>query len=79
MKRNIRHIRARNGEWIQVHRDPPPSKSGEDWPVMLLLKVGGGMLLFFLACEMIKALMPFIGLGLLGWVGLQIFAKGGKR
>jgi len=46
---------------------------------MLLLKVGGGMLLFFLACEMIKALMPFIGLGLLGWVGLQIFAKGGKR
>ena len=79
MKKHIRHIRAGNDEWVQVHRDPPPPSSGDDWLWGLLWKVGGGILGLFIVGQILKALMPFIVLGALGWVALYVFGKWGKR
>ena len=79
IKRNIRHIRARNDEWVQVHRDaapaPAPSYDGSDWWFVLLLKVGGGILAFWLVCTIIKAMLPFLVLGALGWFFLKFHGK----
>ena len=79
MKRHIRHIRAGNNEWVKVHRDPPPPSPGQDWFWMLLLKVGGGVVAMFIIGQILKVLMPYLVLLLLGWVALYVFAKGGKR
>ena len=77
MRRNIRHIRARDDEWVQVHRSPAPAppSGGDDWWIGLLLKVGGGILACWLICELLKALLPFLVLGALGWFALQVFCK----
>ncbi|MCC5848946.1 MAG: hypothetical protein JJU29_12740 [Verrucomicrobia bacterium] len=29
-KRKVRHVHARNDEWIRVHRDRPRSSGGDD-------------------------------------------------
>jgi hypothetical protein len=76
MKRNIRHIRAGNDEWVQVHRDPPaPATGGDDWWVGLLLKVGGAILAFWVICAILKAMLPFLFLGALGWFFLKLSGK----
>jgi hypothetical protein len=75
MKKHIRHIRARSDEWVQVHRNPPPPSSGDDWLWTLLLQVGGGILVLVIACQIIKAMMPFLVLGFLGWVALKFYGK----
>jgi len=75
MKRNIRHIRAGNNEWVRVHRDPPPSISDNDWLWELLFKVGGGILLLYIACQIISAMMPFLAVGAVGWFALKVFGK----
>ena len=81
MKRNIRHIRAGNNEWVHVHRNhsPAPSSSGGDWWVDLLLKVGGGILALWVIGAILKFLMPYLVLGFVGWVASKFFFKGGKR
>jgi len=75
MKRNIIHIRADNDEWVRVHRDPPPPAPDTDWLWMLLFKVGGGILVFFIVCQIIKAMLPFLFLGALGWFVLKASGK----
>ena len=72
MKRNIRHIRAGNDEWVRVHRDatPAPSFSGDDWWVGLLLKIGGAILAFWVTCAILKTMLPFLVLAALGWFAL---------
>jgi hypothetical protein len=75
MKKHIRHIRASNDEWVQVHRNSPPSNSGDDWLWGPLWKVGGGILVLVIVCQIIKALMPFLVVGFLGWVALKFYGK----
>ncbi len=77
MKRRIRHLTARNDEWIAVHRPhshPGTGGDGDRW-LGLLLKVGGGVLAFWVACSVIKAIVPFLVLGAIGWFGLKFFSK----
>ncbi len=78
MSKHIRHIRADNDEWVQVHRDTPPPSSGEDWLWLLLCKVGGGILGLVIVGQILKAVMPFIVLGALGWVGLYSLRQRGE-
>lgn len=79
MKRNIRHVHASNDEWVRVHRQPAPPSSGNDALWRLALKVGGGIALFFIVCQIIKAMLPFLVLGALGWVALKFFSRKGAR
>ncbi|MGO9200724.1 MAG: hypothetical protein ACLQM8_09310 [Limisphaerales bacterium] len=77
MKRRVRHLTARNDDWTAVHRPPPGPRAGagEGWWLGLLLKVGGGVLAFWVACSVIKAIVPFLVLGAIGWFGLKFFSK----
>jgi hypothetical protein len=58
-----RHINARNDEWVHIHRAPPSGGGGFDWIWRIALPVAG----FFIAIEIIKAMAPYVILGLIGW------------
>jgi hypothetical protein len=75
MRRKIRHIRARNGEWVRVHRNPPAPASGQDALWWRVFQFAGGIFLFVIVCQIIKALLPFLVLGIIGRVALQCFSK----
>jgi hypothetical protein len=69
--RRVTHIRAAPGEWVRVHRTPPvsqPTSAFADRLRPLLLKVGGGILLFVIICKILTALLPFLVLGAIGWL-----------
>jgi len=71
VKQRIRHIRARPGEWVRVHRPPvakaPIGGGSEDW----WWKIGLAILGLIVAVEIIKALAPYFILCLIGWVVLK--------
>jgi hypothetical protein len=69
MKQKIRHIHARNDEWVHVHRDPPSGGGGFDW----IWKLGLGIAGFLIAIEIIKAIFPYILLSLIGWAAMKWF------
>jgi hypothetical protein len=69
MKRRIRHIRARNDEWVHVHRGGGSVGGASDWGWKIGLTVVG----LVITVEIIKELSPYLILGLIGWVALKWF------
>lgn len=58
MFRNRRHIRARNNEWIHVHRNGPRSSN---WDLPHVVGTGAGLLILgALVWELIKATWPYL-------------------
>ena len=78
MKQKIRHVHARNDEWVRVHRGNGRGTTGGcgsvggDWGWM---KVAGGVVLAMVAIAVLSALMPYIVGGLMIWGALSVFLK----
>ena len=69
--RRVKHIHARNNEWVHVHRSQPLTQSvsnSGDWLWPLVAKIGGAIILFVIICNIIMALLPFLILGAIGWL-----------
>jgi len=68
--RQVKHIHARNNEWVHVHRSHPVTQSVSnpcDWLWPLVAKIGSAVILFVIICKIITALLPFLILGAIGW------------
>jgi len=68
--RRVKHIHARNNEWVCVHRTQPATQSATDygdWLWVLVAKIGGAIIAFVVICKILTALMPFLILGAIGW------------
>jgi hypothetical protein len=71
--RKIKHIHARNNEWVCVHRTHPasrPAASSTDWLWPLVAKIGGAIIIFVIICKIITALLPLLVLAAIGWLFL---------
>lgn len=67
MKQKIKHIRVNHDEWVRVHRSAPPQSLGGGWET-LAIKVGVWVGGFILACWVLKLLLPYLILCVIGWV-----------
>ena len=38
-------------------------------------RLAGGILLLYIACQIISAMMPFLAVGAVGWFALKVFGK----
>ncbi len=68
--RRVKHIHARNNEWVCIHRSHPVTQSVshcDDWLWSLVAKIGGAIIAFVVICKILTALMPFLILGAIGW------------
>lgn len=68
--RRVKHIHARNNEWVHVQRSHPVTQSVSNsddglWP--LVAKIGAAIVLFVIICKILTALLPFLILGAIGW------------
>ena len=75
--RKVKHVYARDDQWVRVHRQPSPaprSGGGSDWLFTAILWVAGIWFGLYLLAELVKMLMPFLMLGLLGFIFLK-FSK----
>lgn len=73
--RRVRHINAKPGEWVRVHRPAPASSSHGDAIWGLIFKIGLGISAIFIVCEIIKSLLPFIMIGGAVWFWLKLNSK----
>jgi hypothetical protein len=71
VKRKIRHIRAHNDEWVQVHRNCTPQRGSDFWWTGLALKVAVGIVVMLI----IKSLLPYILVGLIGYYGIKLWLR----
>lgn len=68
--RRVKHIHARNNEWVHVHRSQPVTQSFSGsadslWPVAI--KIGAAILAFVIISKILTAILPFLVLGAIGW------------
>ena len=69
MKRNVRHIHARDDEYIHVHRGGGSSGGGSVWVWKIVLALVG----LIIAVQILQAIGPFLILGLMGYGALKCF------